>query len=151
MQKLIDSEWVDCTEPELNEGDVYRVPVGGDISKGTNGWHQRTFVTEKQEESILLTVSLSEVSCLIGSAVDYEITFSESISVPYIVPISVSDRNGNHVTNIGCSVKDGKATGSFKLDSAGDFTVTNEAINFHNSLITKKLKLTSQPWLRVYQ
>ncbi len=98
-----------------------------------------------------VTVTLSDDSCLIGTPIEYLIEFSESVTVPGIVPISITDRNGNHVTNIGCSIKSGKANGSFTMDKAGDFTVTDKAINYHKTAIIADLKLTSQPWLRVYQ
>ncbi|MCP4060773.1 MAG: hypothetical protein GY820_35105 [Gammaproteobacteria bacterium] len=102
-------------------------------------------------QCIDITVTLSDDSCLIGAPIEYLIEFSENVTVPGIVPISITDRNGNHVTNIGCSIKDGKASGTFTMGKAGDFTVTDEAINYHKAAIIADLRLTSQPWLRVYQ
>lgn len=49
MQKLINEEWVDCTEQDLIEGDFYRIPVGGDIQKGTNGWQAQEYRIEPEE------------------------------------------------------------------------------------------------------
>ncbi len=146
MQKLVNGEWVDCTQEDLIDGDTYRISVGG------GGWEQKTYQTPPEEVTpIMVTVTLSETRCLLGTEIMYNITFSEAITVPFIVPISVSDRNGNHITNIGCTVTDGAATGSFTMDKAGDFTVTNEAINYHHTVIERPLELTEQPWLRVYQ
>lgn len=102
-------------------------------------------------EPIIVNVDLSESQCKLGTSVDYTITFSQPITVPFVVPISVSDRNGNHITNIGCNVVDGVAIGSFTMAVAGDFTVTDEAINYHHTVITAPLELAEQPWLRVYQ
>lgn len=117
-----------------------------------------TRVTKKQYvphstpvDPIMVAVSLSEAQCSLGTEVGYTITFSQPITVPFVVPISVSDRNGNHITNIGCNVVDGVANGSFTMAVAGDFTVTDEAINYHHTVITAPLKLAEQPWLRVYQ
>ena len=39
MQKLINGSWVDYTQKDLIDGDVYRVPVGG------GGWQQQTYIT----------------------------------------------------------------------------------------------------------
>lgn len=146
MQKLIEEIWVDCTQEDLIVGDTYRISLNG------LGWQIRKYTAEAEApDPIMVTVSLDKTNCAVGDTVNYDITFSESITVPYIVPISVSDRNGNHVTNIGCTVTDGSATGLFAIERAGDFTVTDEAINFHHTVIEAPLKLTNQPWLRVYQ
>lgn len=155
MQKLVNGNWVETTQEELVNGDVYRIPIGGkvinDVLTG-NGWEQKTYQTPSAEpDPIMVTVALSETQCALGEPITYTITFSEAITVPFIVPISVSDRNGNHITNIGCTVTDGAASGSFTMAQAGDFTVTNEAINYHHNAITESLKLVEQPWLRVYQ
>lgn len=37
MQKLVNDEWVDCIQDDLNAGDVYRIPVGD------GGWQQQTY------------------------------------------------------------------------------------------------------------
>lgn len=155
MQKLVNGNWIETTQEELVDGDTYRKPVGGQIIDGVltgNGWEQKTYQTTPEEIApIMLTVVLSKNQCLLGESIDYTINFSEPITVLFIVPISVTDRNGNHITNIGCTVTDGVATGSFTTAKAGDFTVTNEAINYHHTVIEAKLELTEQPWLRVYQ
>jgi len=39
MQKLINGEWVDCTEQDLINGDTYRIPAGN------GGWQQQAFMT----------------------------------------------------------------------------------------------------------
>lgn len=128
-----------------------RLPVNGEWARYPNGVKKEYYEQADTKEPILVTVVLSKNQCLLGESVDYTITFDQPITVPYIVPISVSDRNNKHITNIGCTVQNGVATGSFIMGSAGDFTVTNEAINFHNTVIEAPLQLTEQPWLRVYQ
>ena len=145
MQKLINGNWEETTQEELVGGDVYRIPVG------QGGWEQKIYITPVEETIITLTVALSETQCTLGTPINYTVTFSENITVPFVVPISVSDRNGNHITNIGCTVTDGVATGTFTMDRAGDFTITNEAINYHHTVIEATLELDEQPWLRVYQ
>ena len=144
MQKLINDSWTDVNEEDLVSGDIYRTPSG-------NGWIEQPYSVVEEVKPITVTVALSETQCALGTLVNYNITFSEAITVPFIVPISVSDRNGSHITNIGCTVTSGVATGSFTMDRAGDFTVTNEAINYHHTVIEAPLELTEQPWLRVYQ
>ena len=155
MQKLKNGKWEEVEEKDLLDGDTYRKPVGGKMVDGVlvgNGWEQKVYLAPEPEiAEITLTVILSAYQCKLGDPIDYDITFSEDITVPFIVPISVSDRNGNHVTNIGCTVTNGKSVGTFIMPSTGDFTVTNEAINYHHTVIEAPLKLTSQPWLRVYQ
>ena len=37
MQKLVNGEWVECTEEDLNAGDTYRISVGG------GGWEQKQY------------------------------------------------------------------------------------------------------------
>jgi hypothetical protein len=130
---------------EPSQGEKYRVIVNGQIEL-VSFWNESL-----KESPIMVTVSLSKERCTVGELVDYTIDFSEPITVQDVVPISVSDRNGNHVTNIGCTVIDGSASGSFIMEKAGDFTVTNEAINYHRKQINAVLELTEQPWLRVYQ
>ena len=137
---------------------VYGIPAIDEWYKqevATGVWQEQRNVEKAIEPEelppILITVDLSTYSCKIGEAIGYTITFSEAVTVPFIVPISVTDRNGNHVTNIGCTVTDGVATGEFTLEEAGDFTVTDEAINYHHTVITAPLKMTSEFWLRVYQ
>lgn len=98
-----------------------------------------------------VSVTLSKYSCPVGTEVSYTVEFDQPITVPDIVPISITDRNGNHITNIGCTVTNGLSEGAFTMQSAGDFTVTNESINFHDTLIEARLMLKKQPWLRVYQ
>jgi hypothetical protein len=137
---LVDGEWVLGT------------PADGEWCKAevaTNTWQEQRYF--EPEDKITITVDLSAEQAALGEAVSYTVTFSEPITIPTIVPISVSDRNGKHITNIGCAVANGTATGSFTMPHAGDFTVTNEAINYHRKLITQKLELVEQPWLRVYQ
>lgn len=155
MQKLINDNWVDCSESELVNNDIYRVAVGGKLVNGklvNNGWEQKQHYTpEPAIEPVEITVELSAYQCKLGATIDYTITFSQSITVDGVVPISISDRNGNHVMNIGCIVNKGKSSGSFTMSNTGDFTVTNKAINFHKKSIMSELVLTEQPWLRVYQ
>ena len=111
----------------------------------------RTRKAPPAKDFIGIQFNLSKTQCGVGESVDFEVQFSRPITVPQVVPISVSDRNGNHVTNIGISIVDGRAVGRFTPPHAGDFTVTNEAINYHRVLIDAELQLISQPWLRVYQ
>ena len=108
-------------------------------------------VAEESIQAIILDVTLDKYQCLVGDNVNYTIDFSESITVASIVPISVTDRQGRHITNIGCTITDGKAKGSFSMPVAGDFTVTNESINFHKISIGTELKIANDFWLRVYQ
>ena len=143
MQKLTNGLWVECNEEDLLVGDTYRINVGG-------GWEQKKY--PKQDlDPIIVTVTLSKYKCLLGDSVEYSINFSEPLTVDQIVPISVTDRNGDHVTNIGCSVNNGVSSGSFTMTETGDFTVTNESINYHSSSIPVKLKIDKEFWLRVYQ
>ncbi len=122
---------------------------------GADGGRIETYfnreLSPSREPTAYITVTLSDTSCLVGTPIEYLIEFSEDITVPGIVPISITDRDGNHVTNIGCSIENGKASGSFTMGKAGDFTVTDKAINYHKTAIIADLKLISQPWLRVYQ
>lgn len=140
----VNGEWVEG-EP-TQDGQKYRVYLN---ETPESGYSELTYKVDALEP-IMVTVSLDKSQCEIGTAVNYDISFSEPITVPFIVPISVSDRNGNHIRNIGCSVTDGVATGSFTMNESGDFTVTDEAINYHHTVIERPLKLVEQPWLRVY-
>ena len=106
---------------------------------------------KKTVEPITLTVTLDKYQCKIGEEVNYTIEFSKPLSVDDIVPISVTDRQGKHITNIGCTITDGKASGLFSMPVAGDFTVTNESINFHKISIDSQLEIANEFWLRVYQ
>lgn len=117
----------------------------------TKGWMARFDKAPSPTSTIGVTVVLSKTQCKLGESVAYAISFDQPITVPFVVPISIIDRNGDHVTNIGCTVTDGSASGSLIMPRAGDFTVTDEAINFHHETIKTPLKLTKQPWLRVYQ
>jgi len=133
-----------------------REPVSGDWIRVTNGKSRREYEYQEptpavEEDAIILTVTLGKDIAQVGEPVNYTIEFSEPITVPGIVPISVSDRNGMHVTNIGTEIRAGVASGTFIMDRAGDFTVTEEAINFHKGRIPRKLKLGNLVWLRVYQ
>jgi len=138
QRDLVDLDWV-----------LVRETINGKIKEKRKQHHK--VISLDVIEPILVTVELSESQCKLGAEVHYTITFDQPITVPFIVPISVSDRNGNHITNIGCTVTDGVATGSFTMAVAGDFTVTDEAINYHHTVITAPLKLAKKPWLRVYQ
>lgn len=148
QQIKIDDVWVEGA-PEINEWCRQQVGV---FPNGDPIWQEQRHTEQAIEVGpIIVTVDLSEAQCKLGAAVNYTITFSQPITVPLVVPISVSDRNGKHITNIGCDVTNGLAEGSFIMAVAGDFTVTDEAINFHHTVIAAPLKLTEQPWLRVYQ
>ena len=46
MQKLINGVWVDCTQQDLVDGDIYRIPIGGHEVDGVlvgNGWQQQVY------------------------------------------------------------------------------------------------------------
>ena len=140
--------WVNG-KPKLNEW--FRKQVGT-LSDGNAIWQeQRNIKAVPTNPAITLTVTLDKYQCSVGDTVNYTIDFSESITAPSIVPISVTDRQGKHITNIGCTITDGKATGSFSMPVAGDFTVTNESINFHKISIGTELEIANDFWLRVYQ
>ena len=129
-----------------------RTPITGDwVELNGKRYQYNEPVIIAPVEPITLTVTLDKYQCKIGEEVNYTIEFSKPLTVDYIVPISVTDRQGNHITNIGCTIKDGKASGSFSMSVAGDFTVTNESINFHEIAIDTELKIANEFWLRVYQ
>ncbi len=47
MKKIINDEWVECTEKDLVLGDIYKFEVGGKVVDGKlvgNGWQQQTYV-----------------------------------------------------------------------------------------------------------
>lgn len=144
----IDGHWL--TEA-AEIGETILVTNGEKAKGGDYAGHTEVYTEKAEEAPIEVDLTLSTEQCAVGETVTYDITFSENITVPVKVPISVFDRNGQHVTNIGCDVTDGKSSGSFVMQSAGDFTVTDEAINYHRKVIDKELKLKVQPWLRVYQ
>ena len=149
MQVYRQGEWVDAVESDLQDGEKIRILYGGVLSAH---YVESIYKTPEEPEQIIsVTVTLDKSSCLIGDTVAYTVTFSEPITINDVVPISVIDRNGVHVSNIGCNVNNGVATGTFNTNKAGDYTVTNEAINFHKNLIAANLVLTEQPWLRVYK
>ena len=150
MKILHNKTWINEEKP--NVGEEYLVASGGELVDGKlvgHGGH--TAVYRSDVTPITLTVTLDKYQCKIGEEVNYTIEFSKPLTVDYIVPISVTDRQGNHITNIGCTIKDGKASGSFSMLVAGDFTVTNESINFHKIAIDTELKIANEFWLRVYQ
>ena len=136
-------------------------------TKHPNGTVEKVLIDDSAievKEPILVTVFLDRNSAKLvagGVLINYTITFGEPIEslIDMDIPISITDRNGDHVDNIGLSIiantPKEEFKGSFVIDKRGDFTVTDEAINFHEStgmnLIPKPLKLTNQPWLRVYQ
>jgi hypothetical protein len=146
--KSLNSSWVECGD-NVKKGFLYDA---GEFSAPLDG------------EPIFVYVSLSETSAkLIDDTVSvgYTIKFSEDIESPVDinVPISITDRNGDHVDNVGLYIPANTPTsefaGEFATNKRGDFTVTNDAINFHEStgmnIINRKLILATQPWLRVYQ
>ena len=150
MKILINKRWINEEKPK--GGDTYLVSNGEKAAGGDYAGHTSIYTIEAVlPKPITLTVTLDKYQCKIGEEVNYTIEFSKPLTVADIVPISVTDRQGNHITNIGCTIKDGKASGSFSMLVAGDFTVTNESINFHKISIDSQLEIANEFWLRVYQ
>lgn len=138
--------------------------LDGEMPEDNSTYDGDKFTPPVKTSPILVNVTLDKNSAKLVNGVvtvNYTIEFSEPIVSPVNVdvPISVTDRNGLHVDNIGLSVTANtpttEFTGSFSIEKRGDFTVTDEAINFHEStnmnIIARKLKLVKQPWLRIYQ
>ena len=49
MQKLVDGVWVDFEFENLVDGDVYRIPIGGQIIDGVlvgNGWDKKVYFSD---------------------------------------------------------------------------------------------------------
>ena len=94
MQKLVNGKWVDCTESDLNDGDVYREPVGD------GGWEQKTYVTPLPDPiQIVITGMTGDVmhSSDFSKATMYEETnviITGTLAIPdqnFAVPIRRND------------------------------------------------------------
>lgn len=147
------------------EGVMYWLCLySGKLNLETGDKKYSDYIKTNNDEPLSVTVTLDKTSAKLvnGEAiVNYTIEFDEPIESPIAitVPISITDRNNMHVDNIGLDIEANLPTkifsGSFAIEKRGDFTVTDEAINFHEStgmnIINRPLKLIKQPWLRVYQ
>lgn len=144
MQKLVNGEWVDCTEEELVVGDIYRIPVGD------GGWQQSIY--SEPEEFITLTIEGDKAYNVmqLGQTLSFTATFSD-LTINASIPVSIVDRSGIQVSNAFVVIKDGIGTGTFTPDVAIDYFVTEEAINFHSDALGKKLVLAEPFYIRVVQ
>ena len=143
INQVLDSDgnWIDGSPTE--EGQEYRVqiPVGEGF-----GYEYRKHSTISS--TLEITVVFDSELCTIEHVVLYTITLGEPLNID-VFPLSIMDRNGNHVTNLACKVTDGQGSGTVAFDSAGDYTVTNNGLNYHHNVLTQDLVLTTQPWIRV--
>ena len=49
MERLVNGSWLACTEADLVDGDVYRIPVG------SGGWQQQVFMTQLEAPVRIIT------------------------------------------------------------------------------------------------
>tara|TARA_R110002051_G_scaffold324424_2_gene421633 strand:+ start:32868 stop:33260 length:393 start_codon:yes stop_codon:yes gene_type:complete len=84
----------------------------------------------------------------LGDTFAFEFTFSET-SISASIPVSIMDRQGNHIHNVLVNVVDGVGVGSFTPDKAIDYFITDSGINFHHAIISNELRLSHEFYLRV--
>ena len=138
MQKLIGNRWVDCSEEDLLNGDVYRVSAGG-------GWQQQVYIIP--EATVIVTPPESGQIVNAGEVFNVTASFSDkTINGP--IPVSVTNRSGEHVYNILITVTNGEGAGLFTPPDPIDYFITNEGINFHKDAIPSPLKLSHEFYLR---
>lgn len=98
-----------------------------------------------------LEVAVDKSQYKIGEIITFTGEFSDdSLNIP-IVPITILDRNGQHVDNIGVEVKDGLINGAVKFNKPGDYYITNKGINYHKNLLPIELRLKKEVSFRVYR
>jgi hypothetical protein len=77
MQKLVNGKWVDTTEAELVDGDIWRIPIGGHINpQGDlvgNGWEQKTYYTPQPAGAPVNFVDMAEFGELLSDTVLIEL------------------------------------------------------------------------------
>ncbi|MCP4395677.1 MAG: hypothetical protein GY804_15625 [Alphaproteobacteria bacterium] len=84
----------------------------------------------------------------LGETLNFTATFSD-LTINASIPVSIVNREGVHVINAFVVIKDGIGTGTFTPDTAIDYYVTDEAINFHSASLGVKLALTEPFYIRV--
>ncbi|MFK5949863.1 MAG: hypothetical protein QM500_13960 [Methylococcales bacterium] len=93
MQKLVDGNWVDVIEADLNAGDTYRISVGG-------GWEQKQYSAPMPDPiQIVITGMTGDVlhSSDFSKATIYEetnVTITGTLAIPdqnFAVPIRRND------------------------------------------------------------
>jgi len=108
-------------------------------------------IEDRPPPYIELTVSVDKSQYKVGELITFTGEFNDkSLSIP-IIPISVLNRDGQHVDNIGVQVNKGVISGSAKFDKTGDFYINNKGINFHKNVIPIELKLLREIMFRVYR
>jgi hypothetical protein len=95
--------------------------------------------------------SLSTSLAAVGQEITYIVRTDPTINKPdAIIPLSITDRNGQHVGNIGLVFENGIAQGAVSFSKTGDYYITEEAINFHADMLGTTIKIKGVlPMVRV--
>jgi hypothetical protein len=89
-----------------------------------------------------IEISLSTSLAVVGQEITYIIRTDPAINRPATtIALSISDRNGQHVGNIGIVFIEGIAQGVVSFSKTGDYYITEEAINFHASTLGTTIKI----------
>lgn len=143
MQKLINGKFVDCSEGDLLDGDIYRIPVG----KG--GWQQQEFKEKQTIQSYQiqnLTVTTGGTAADFTLSGDYVADIDENIvisceligggSVTYpgaIIKLPVVRHANGKPTDdeiyFNASIIDGTLTTSGSIPRSGDWKLLKSRIN----------------------
>jgi len=98
-----------------------------------------------------LEVAVDKHQYAIGEIITFTGEFSDKSLNISIVPITILDRNGRHVDNIGVEVKEGLISGAVKFNKPGDYYISHEGINYHKNIIPIELRLKKEVSFRVYR
>lgn len=124
MQKLVNGEWVDVNESDLVNGDIYRISIGG-------GWQQQVY--QEPEPVINITMTGDKAVMTLGDTLNFTVSFDDKTFTDHVT-ISVTDRDGLQVDNIGIEMVNGECSnGTYTPVKSLDYFVTNEGINFYNT------------------
>lgn len=123
--------------------------VGGTVYALYSG--AKDLDSDDRIQELAVDIQIDKSSVMVGEQVNYTATFNALITITDPVPLSVIDRNNQHVKNIGITITDGVATGSISFDRSGDFSITERSINYHKNVIPSHITLNNPVLIRVYE
>ena len=129
MQKLIVGVWVDCTEAELNDGDTYRISVGG------TGWQQQVY----KAPTPLIPIIITGITGSLYHAADFSkaacnqlasITVTGTVAIPdrfFAMPVKTA--GSGEIVFFGAQVTDGVFSVVINFEKSGQYKYTDDEAN----------------------
>ncbi len=133
MQKLVNDMWANCTEADLNDGDIYRIPVG------QGGWQQQAYMTPEAPKTVIPLTNVQVTGAEVNGSIYWAqeatalvITGDCALPDSELIVMAECVVDATKVvadTRFKAVFVDGKLTINARFDVPGNYVITQERIN----------------------